>query len=116
MHGIFMNKKKYEVSVAVNSVNGYQVYGIEAESRKDALGNYHNGEIIREEYEFDWDRAYGDQPEPIIEEVDEFDYDYHKILENKLNNLNRFIGVILTNGVESKELRDFFIVEWNKIK
>jgi hypothetical protein len=77
-------KKKYEVSRQVNRMYGYQVYAIEAANEKEALADFWNGDIIREEFEdVDWNEAYGPPYTPIVEEVEEFELGYGQRLETE---------------------------------
>jgi len=103
-----MTKKKYAVTVHINQADGYQVYGIEAESEEEARNNWYNGDIIFEEYETGWDKGYGSEPEPEVEEVSEFDYgcdqrathdlktanEKIKILEKRIDDLIKESGIV----------------------
>ena len=77
-----MTKKKFEVSVEVNSMTGFQTYGIMAESKEEALETYYDGEIVREQLEdVEWNNSYGERPSPTVEEVEEYDLGYEQGLE-----------------------------------
>lgn len=105
--------KKYEVTVEVNRANGYRTFGVEANSKEEALQKFCvHGEIIREDYELDWNGAYGEEPDPIVEEVEEFSSDYYKGLEQKMKYREELFEKILVENVVLSELRDIYRRNW----
>lgn len=106
---------KYEVTVDVNRVDsmGTQTYGVVASSPEDAVEKcFDTGELIREEFSLYWDDSYGKEPEPLVEEVDEFSYDHNIELEKKHKSREALFEKVLKEHVFSSELRDLYRQRW----
>lgn len=104
---------KYEVTFDVNRADGTYTFGVEAYSKEDAIKKCCDiGELIREDFVLDWNRDYGDEPDAVVEEVDEFDRDYALDLANKHSAREALFEKILKEHVVLSELRNIYRQRW----